>query len=222
MSNNRTQISPIPPEGYGDRFINFITGITMSKEEAERHTTSHEMAEAQGGGSMDVHRTSFGVPRSPADRTIEKAEHQARKSQRDGVSEEDIPSRSLGTVRSTSADRTNGVTGNTLPVVEEAGEAGSTGGRSRCASGQNSASNSFHGEKEQGRGRSPGPPFMPPEDAHGAGGREKMGDGALLGIPYLPPLSSSPAPLDPEKSVVGRSPDGRKARLPSPARGYTA
>ncbi|KAL5000826.1 hypothetical protein BDV10DRAFT_29123 [Aspergillus recurvatus] len=36
LTHDRTQISPIPPEGYGDRFINFIRRITMSKEEAER------------------------------------------------------------------------------------------------------------------------------------------------------------------------------------------
>ncbi|KAL6237988.1 hypothetical protein BDW75DRAFT_52771 [Aspergillus navahoensis] len=36
LTHDRTQISPIPPEGYGDRFVNFIRRITMSKEEAER------------------------------------------------------------------------------------------------------------------------------------------------------------------------------------------
>ncbi|KAB8258198.1 hypothetical protein BDV32DRAFT_72957 [Aspergillus pseudonomiae] len=34
LSHDRHQISPVPPEGYGDRFVKFIKGITMSKEEA--------------------------------------------------------------------------------------------------------------------------------------------------------------------------------------------
>ncbi|KAL4786439.1 hypothetical protein BJX76DRAFT_118338 [Aspergillus varians] len=40
LTHDRTQISPIPPEGYGDRFLNFIRKITMSKEEAERYRES--------------------------------------------------------------------------------------------------------------------------------------------------------------------------------------
>ncbi|RDW86134.1 1-phosphatidylinositol-4-phosphate 5-kinase [Aspergillus mulundensis] len=36
LTHDRTQISPIPPEGYGDRFVNFIRRITMSEEEAQR------------------------------------------------------------------------------------------------------------------------------------------------------------------------------------------
>ena len=36
LKDNRSQISPIPPQQYGDRFLNFVTGITMTKEEAER------------------------------------------------------------------------------------------------------------------------------------------------------------------------------------------
>ncbi|KAI9374640.1 hypothetical protein BJX61DRAFT_268943 [Aspergillus egyptiacus] len=37
LTHDRLKISPIPPEGYGDRFIEFIKRITMSKEEAERY-----------------------------------------------------------------------------------------------------------------------------------------------------------------------------------------
>jgi 1-phosphatidylinositol-4-phosphate 5-kinase len=44
LTHDRTQISPIPPEGYGDRFVNFIRRITMSKEEAER-TRDQEVPE---------------------------------------------------------------------------------------------------------------------------------------------------------------------------------
>ncbi|KAL5046410.1 hypothetical protein BDW71DRAFT_66372 [Aspergillus fruticulosus] len=44
LTHDRTQISPIPPEGYGDRFVNFIRRITMSTEEAER-TREQETSE---------------------------------------------------------------------------------------------------------------------------------------------------------------------------------
>jgi hypothetical protein len=48
LSDNRSQISPIPPQAYGDRFINFVTGITMTKEEAERRQgQSHETARSE-------------------------------------------------------------------------------------------------------------------------------------------------------------------------------
>ncbi len=36
LSHDRTQISALPPEQYGDRFYNFVEGITMSAEEARR------------------------------------------------------------------------------------------------------------------------------------------------------------------------------------------
>jgi 1-phosphatidylinositol-4-phosphate 5-kinase len=41
LTHERAQISPIPPEGYGDRFVNFINKITMSKEEAQRSREAH-------------------------------------------------------------------------------------------------------------------------------------------------------------------------------------
>jgi Phosphatidylinositol-4-phosphate 5-Kinase len=39
LRDNSSQISPVPPQTYGDRFINFVTGITMTKEEAARRQT---------------------------------------------------------------------------------------------------------------------------------------------------------------------------------------
>ena len=124
MSNNKAQISPIPPEGYGDRFIRFIKGITMSREEAERQKQRNE----QSTSSFDPPlRSGRGVTRSSTDKVMDTAEMQAHKIEVDGVSEKEVPERTL---RSTSADRSNGLAGATLPVVDEVGEAGSTGGRS--------------------------------------------------------------------------------------------
>lgn len=115
LSHNRLQISPIPPESYGERFINFITGITMSKEEAEREA----QARASGDPSMDpVRGQGFHDP--AVERTMRAAEKQVA---RDGP--EPQP-RTLTTMRDPmDASSTGGPS--TLPVVQEDGENGSTG-----------------------------------------------------------------------------------------------
>jgi 1-phosphatidylinositol-4-phosphate 5-kinase len=120
LANTESQISAIPPERYGDRFLKFITGVTKTKEAAEREKAEaalHPNEEATGAFS-----------RSSTDRVMEKAEHQAEKSQRHGHPERDVPNLHMRAVRSPSAER--GEIGTTLPVVEEAGEAASLGGRS--------------------------------------------------------------------------------------------
>lgn len=118
LSNNKSQISPIPPEGYGDRFVKFITGITMTKEEVERERQSND----QRDGSMVINRQLI---RTSTDKVINKAEHQAKKAENDGASEDPTHDRTLVAVRSPSVDRTNGVSGATLPVVQEDAEAAS-------------------------------------------------------------------------------------------------
>ena len=119
MSHDKRQISPIPPEEYGERFIKFITGLTMTAEEAER--------EKQSGDQSDgTHRqNSFGLSRKSTDRVVHQAEKQANKTKQHGANEETAPDRTLTSVRSPSAEMTGGMGGQTLPVVEEDGEAGS-------------------------------------------------------------------------------------------------
>ncbi|PYI02127.1 phosphatidylinositol-4-phosphate 5-kinase its3 [Aspergillus sclerotiicarbonarius CBS 121057] len=112
LSHDRTQISPIPPEGYGDRFINFIKGITMSKEEAERHR------EARALGRPSVERSES------VERTMQAAEKEASKD----VSLAEP--RTLSTVRDP-ADPSGVVAPSFLPIVDEAGEASSVGGHSQ-------------------------------------------------------------------------------------------
>ncbi|KAI9735914.1 MAG: Phosphatidylinositol-4-phosphate 5-kinase [Cirrosporium novae-zelandiae] len=131
LSHDSKQISPIPPEGYGDRFVKFISGITKTPEEAERENEADE----QGLVSTDTvrrrHRALSSLSRSSTDKVMERAEKQAQKSaDKRPSSEEDIPERALSTARSPSAERSGGIAGTTLPVVEEVGEAGSTGGHS--------------------------------------------------------------------------------------------
>ncbi|KAL8695384.1 MAG: hypothetical protein Q9218_000143 [Villophora microphyllina] len=113
MSNNKSQISPIPPQDYGERFVKFITGLTKTKEELEREPRSTD----QMDGSIHTDRQpSFTLSRHSTDKVIQKAEKQARKTEKQGASEENLQDRTL------TADRSGGAAGTTLPVVEEDGE----------------------------------------------------------------------------------------------------
>jgi 1-phosphatidylinositol-4-phosphate 5-kinase len=134
LSHDTTQISPIPSVPYGDRFIKFITGITKTREEAEREAAEQPAAQSLGGVSSDMARNrsdTHQTLRSNADNSvIQKAKTEAIKTEKRGSSEDSIPDRTLTTVRSPSAERTNDRGGMTLPIVDEVGESSSTGGRS--------------------------------------------------------------------------------------------
>ncbi|PGH00987.1 hypothetical protein AJ79_08051 [Helicocarpus griseus UAMH5409] len=123
LSHNRNQISPIPPEAYGERFINFITGITKSKEEAERERQSKE----QGPTSMDGIPVSHAHPRMSVDRVMERAERDAIRSSKTLATDPEPQQHVLTTIRAPSTDMPGGTS--TLPVVEEVGEAASTGSK---------------------------------------------------------------------------------------------
>ena len=108
LSHDRTQISPIPPQGYGDRFYRFINGITLCRDESDRTKQSG-----------DSERRSASV-----ERTMQAAEKEAVKEQ--------LPPhpRTLATVWTGGAEA--GEAGaSALPIVEEAGESSSTGGHSQ-------------------------------------------------------------------------------------------
>lgn len=126
MSNPKTQISPIPPESYGERFIRFISGLALAKEEQERGVRSSEQLDGPTSltaPSTGNRKSSVDISRKSIDKVIEKAEKQARKSEEHGATEDERRDRTLSAMRSPSAERTNGVAGATLPVVEEDGEA---------------------------------------------------------------------------------------------------
>ena len=126
MTNQESQISAIPPERYGDRFLKFISGNTKTREAAEREK-QQEAANANNDPQLDGINTTH-RDRLSTERVMEKAEHQAERSRQRGASEEHVPERNIHIVRSPSAER--GELGTTLPVVEEAFESSSTGGRS--------------------------------------------------------------------------------------------
>lgn len=176
MSNNKSQISPIPPEQYGERFVKFISGRTMTKEEVEREAQSADQVD----GSIHTHREpSFPTSGRSGDKVVDKAEQQAHKTETKGLIEEPSRDRTLSAVRSPSAERAAGVGGSTLPVVEEDGEAGSR---------EESIRDEKAGGLDNNEPKSPGlPPPVPPKnilrrDAPSA-------DGALPSLPTFNRLS---------------------------------
>jgi 1-phosphatidylinositol-4-phosphate 5-kinase len=151
LSSDRTQISALPPEDYGDRFIKFMSGITMSPEQAERdeyerRAAAEAAATAEAPNEADSRRSSL-KPSPPAptylpppppgmrsphspdpNPTVEKAMKKATKHEKDVAKEEEVPERHITT---TIARNSNAV----LPIVEETAEAGSLSGqRSRSGS----------------------------------------------------------------------------------------
>lgn len=136
MGPNESQISPIPPERYGDRFVKFISGITKTRERAEAERLSQSMDTATGigipsgiEGTIDDPRLAgVNVQKSRIDPVgtdvvMEKAERQAEKSRLRGKNEKEVPDRALTAVRSPGA--TEGPDAVMLPVIGEAAESGS-------------------------------------------------------------------------------------------------
>lgn len=118
LSNDKSQISPIPPESYGDRFLDFITNFTMTKEEVEREKESGDHRE----GSLSINRQ---ITRTSTDKATNKATPQAQKTAKKGATENSTHDKTSVSVRGPSIDKSSNVGGAILPVLEEAGEAGS-------------------------------------------------------------------------------------------------
>ena len=155
----------------------------MTREEAERELQRNDQLD----GSVHTRTSSHYLSRGSAERTMDKAERQARKSGQGGASEANVPDKFLSTVRSPSAERTNGLAGAILPVVEEVGESGSTGGRSGRSRDESVKPNEF----TEVNGYNP----------------SAVSDGHLHdairytnpppGMPPPPRLTDSPPPMDP-------------------------
>ncbi|KAJ2997134.1 hypothetical protein NUW58_g753 [Xylaria curta] len=142
LSSDRTQISALPPDEYGDRFLKFMSGITMSPEEAARDQSDRVAAAAAMVPSVEGQSVppvpsylppappEMRSPRSPEPNpTVEAAFRKAMKTEKDIAKEDQIPERKITTAAAPLAGRTNSHT--VLPVVEESAEAASLGGRSR-------------------------------------------------------------------------------------------
>lgn len=138
MGGHESQISPIPPERYGDRFIKFISGITKSRERAEQERLSSTLEVNAGitipagieGTVRDDRLGGVNIP-SPdhsnppgTDKVMQKAEKQAEKSRR---SEDEVTDRTMLAVRSPGDPQAEQLT---LPVIGEAAENSSNVSRS--------------------------------------------------------------------------------------------
>lgn len=144
MKYDKKQISPIRPEPYGDRFIEFIEGVTKSPEEAQREKENAPLPAVPNNNSNTFSNRNTASTESPrrqsgsqnmrssaSNTIVQRNENDAMKGESRGERESDRPDpRTIMAVRSPSAERTNGIQGQTLPVVEEMGEASSSGGRS--------------------------------------------------------------------------------------------
>lgn len=139
LSNDEKQISPIPPERYGDRFVRFISGIAKSQElvsqeeETERANQELHTETPEANGEVYAHAgpgrsvsTEMGSNNDVMDRAERSKERQSRELDREDSRAKE---KTLTTTRSPSAERGE-ASGFTLPVVEEANEDKSTGGRS--------------------------------------------------------------------------------------------
>lgn len=221
LNHDKKLISPIRPEPYGERFIQFIEGITKTPEEvtreaqdasrpsaphansnpvSNRNTTSLD-SERRRSGSTHLQRTGMN------NATIQRNENEALKGEKKGEDEHDRPEpRTIGVVRSPSAERTNGLQGQTLPVVEEMGEASSTGGRSGHSRERDSNGDrrplTPPKDNADGRPLTPAKDLSPNNSGHGM--RRPLSRQSL--DKDLPPLpqSVSPAPMSKQESLFER------------------
>ncbi|KAI1812834.1 hypothetical protein GGS20DRAFT_556281 [Poronia punctata] len=140
LSSDRTQISALPPQEYGDRFLDFMSGITRSAEEAAREELDRAEAAALTVSSTEntppvptylpPAPPEMRSPTSPeTNPTLEKAMRKATKKEKDVAKEEQVPERKMTTGVVLPPGRGNSHT--VLPVVEESAEAASLGSRSR-------------------------------------------------------------------------------------------
>lgn len=144
---------------------------------------------------------------------MERAEKEARRSEKDGASKDENYDRTLSTQhRTSSLDRT----GMTLPVVEEVGEAGSTGERSGRSGISRERQDIPQHTLDRGKSRESGvrlvlpepkspsdhlspplggqPPPTPPKDVGSAHPSEKM-------LPEIPTQADSMMPLEYDATV---------------------
>ena len=181
MSNDKDQISPIAPQAYGDRFVKFITGITMPREEAERQSRD------QLDGSIHTNRpSSHYLSRSSTDRVMEKAEKQAQRTADRSGSDDEPRDRTISVAQRPSPDIPIAIAGTTLPIVQEDGEVSSTGGRSAHSRERETGASTPSPQTPNGRILQPpplggNPPPTPPKDIVA---REKQ----LPSLPFLPAL----------------------------------
>ena len=137
LSHDKNQISALPPQQYGDRFYHFVEGVTMSPEAAKEDALRKE-AEAARVSADKSNRSrrkdtkeippvpQYKPPAPPGGRTspeaqetVTKAYKEAKKTEKDGASESEVPDMTLRTATMNVRDS---IGDPILPIVEETGE----------------------------------------------------------------------------------------------------
>jgi 1-phosphatidylinositol-4-phosphate 5-kinase len=140
--------------------------------------------------------------------TVQRNENDAIKSEKRGEHESDRPDpRLISTIRSPSAERSGGLQGQTLPVVEEMGEASSTGGRSGTSRERDENDENRNGDRRPltpAKDNNDGRPVTPAKDyspnVHGSVRRPISRSSLDKELPPLPKVAS-PAPMNDDESV---------------------
>lgn len=208
--SEESQISAIPPERYGDRFLKFLSSVTKTREAAEREKAEESAHTANDPVLAGINDTRS--ERESTEKVLHKAHTQAEHSKRHGASEEDVPKREMRIVRSPSAER--GELGTTLPVVEEAQETSSTGGRSARSTDMNFPAPPLRPEdrpreRDHSHGR---PPPTPPKDS-GTGASEERPPTPPKDVSYTQRHSGPPTPPKEERGR-GKNNDKELPHLP--------
>lgn len=143
LTNDRSQISALPPDQYGDRFYTFIEGVTMSAELAAReaHRRDEEMMEEAARGSLQRRSQHDGIPAVPthlppapppgppspeARELVSRASREAQRTDEHSP-EKHVPDRTLRTAGPGSEKRDSATLEPVLPVVDEVGESAEAG-----------------------------------------------------------------------------------------------
>ncbi|KAF1810662.1 SAICAR synthase-like protein [Eremomyces bilateralis CBS 781.70] len=190
LTNTEPEISAIPPDRYGDRFVRFMSGISKSREVVDNERRASQTAEqsqptSTPAASQPPQQSSPGIL-SPSvahehpktERLLEKASRLVKSSL---PSNPDVaPDRTLTTRPPDPRAADRGESGAyTLPVVEEAAEDRSVGGKSN-GSGEPAGDK----QKQDGDGKTK------------EGGKEKEMDRAPERPPPTPPKDDAvPAPI---------------------------
>jgi 1-phosphatidylinositol-4-phosphate 5-kinase len=140
--------------------------------------------------------------------TVQRNENDAIKSEKRGEHESDRPEpRLISTIRSPSAERSGGLQGQTLPVVEEMGEASSTGGRSGKSRERDENDENKDGDRRPltpAKDNNYGRPVTPAKDyspnGHGSIRRPISRSSLDKELPPLPKVAS-PAQMNDNESV---------------------
>lgn len=177
--------------------------MTKTREEAEKDAAGQLVAQSPGIVSSDIARNRSDTHQTQRFNTdnpvIQKAKTEAIKTEKRGSSEDSVPDRTLTTVRSPSAERTNDRGGMTLPIVDEVGESSSMGGRSAQDADDRGGENGTDNEH-----RPPAPPKdngLIPEPSPKK--TVSIQNGSLDSNKALPPIptGASPEPMDKNDSL---------------------